>query len=569
MLEDLPTDDEGQRDIFAGAETAAVVQHGLIPGQLSRGCVVLCGDMLWACLFDVDCYWFAVPLQRVVNLTPTGARKWLSRTDEVKDNERDIRSAVAAMRRATPALEQRGSSRRKVPTGVVAVDVLAPIGEGQAVLVCGPPGAGKSALLRDVTEGALLSNRFGSVTRYSTDLLNPMVDAPIYRARTFTDVVPRPADDRVARNPPAPALVRDLFIALGAAEAVRDSSEHVLVVLDSLAPLLETWLLGVAWAQERRGAPLEKERLGTQRRALFSSVLDRAALLKGGQGSLTMLVGVETDAIDAVGTVDATVAAEIDEDTVFDVDDFEGLGKADLQRLKRFTDRGLLLTTKTLAKLGIPPPARAKRDGDLPEDQERAAVRELQLLSGGQIVLSLEAAAAGDLPAVLPAASFARVGSAKAPSARVNLWTKFASGVRSSSAGNVPQEHAHAIRAALLQSQRAPLLDMEITALLLAASSGVFDALDADSTKTVLRGGSDSPLMQYLREARPELLRRLREEGRSSTISETTVRELDGALRLFMELGGSEAKALPPGASWYLPGSSLDMEGVMKGSADF
>lgn len=564
MLQDQgPMDGEGRQDIPALTETAAVVQQGLVRGQLSRGCVVLRGDMLWACIFDVDRYWFAVPLQRVLNLTPTGARRWLGNTEEMKNNQRDIRHAVAAMRRATPTDVQREPLRHNVPTGVTAVEVLAPIGQGHSMLVCGPRGTGKSALMRDIIEGALLSNRFGSVIRYSTDLLSPLVDAPVYRAKTFLDVCPRPADDRVARAPPAPALVRDLFIALAAAESARDSTEHVLIVLDTLAPLLETWLLGVTWAQERRGAPLEKEVLGVQRRALFASILERAAPMKGGEGSLTVLVGIETDAVDAAGAVDATVAADDDdEDTVFELDDFDGWKKADLQRLRRLTDRGLLLTSKTLAKVGIQPP---RRGGNLPEDQERAAVRELQHSSHGQIVLSPEAVAAGDLPAVLPSASFSRfgLGSTAEAATRMSIWTEAASGVRAASTGSTSKKRRDAVRATLLQSERSPLLDVEITALLLAASSGVFDDLDTDITKTALRGGSDSPLMQYLHEANPELLRKLKDEIVSSKVSDTTIRELDGALRLFVALDRSETRGLPPGASWYLPGSSIDVEGVM------
>lgn len=572
MLEDPgPKDSEGRRDLPAGAETAAVVQHGLTSGQLSRGCVVLRGDMLWACLFDVDRYWFAVPIQRVLNLTPTGARKWLGNTEEMKSNHRDIRHAVAAMRRATPTQEVRDLLQHNVPTGVIAVEVLAPIGQGQSMLICGPRGTGKSSLMRDIIESALLSNRFGSVVRYTTDLVNPLVDAPVYRAKTFLDVCPSPADDRLAKAPPAPALVRDLFIAIAAAENVRDSTENVFIVLDTLVPLLETWFLGVAWAEEQRGSALDRELLGVQRRALFASVLARAAALKGGQGSLTILAGVETDVLNAAGEVESAAAAEPDEDTVFELSDFEGEKKSDLQRLKRLTDRGLMLTMKTLKKVGIRPPPNAKRSADFPEDQERMAVRQLQSLSDGQIVLSPTAAAAGDLPAVLPNASFSRLGlgSAEGASTRRNhdmrppAFQVVAASLRME-ISSITAERMDAVRAVLLQPERTPLLDAEMTALLLAASGGVLDKLDADKTKTALRGGSDSPLVRFLHEANPDILRKLKNESADSKISDSTVRELDGALRLFMALDEPHVKGLPPGASWYLPGSSLDIEGVLE-----
>eukprot|EP00913_Durusdinium_trenchii_P026601 g24957.t1 len=86
------------------------------------------------------------------------------------------------------------------------------------------------------------------------------------------------------------------------------------------------------------------------------------------------------------------------------------------------------------------------------------------------------------------------------------------------------------VAAALRQPADAPLLWQEMTALLLAASSGALDTLPLDEAMDSLAGGSRSPLLLHLRDAAPGALQKITEEAQPS---QSTIRELEVALRLF------------------------------------
>ena len=98
---------------------------------------------------------------------------------------------------------------------------------------------------------------------------------------------------------------------------------------------------------------------------------------------------METDAMDATGAVRPSDVAEPNDDAEFEFGDFDGRKILDLLRLKRLADRGIALTTKTLAKAKRPPVsavvgAAAKvASGLTAASSDQSAAGEAHLLSAG------------------------------------------------------------------------------------------------------------------------------------------------------------------------------------------
>merc|ERR1712146_308103 len=90
-----------------------------------------------------------------------------------------------------------------------------------------------------------------------------------------------------------------------------------------------------------------------------------------------------------------------------------------------------------------------------------------------------------------------------------------------------------AVKSALLQPPDSHLETEEMVALLLAACSGAFDALPQQTIVASLRGGSQSPFVQHLHTAAPQLLKKLKGTVHIST---EVARELDVVARLFVAL---------------------------------
>ncbi|CAE7251984.1 atpA, partial [Symbiodinium necroappetens] len=182
---------------------------------------------------------------------------------------------------------------------------------------------------------------------------------------------------------------------------VRDGGKHALLILDTVAPLLDAWELAMELA-EAAGDLGDAEALAAQRRAALAALLERAASLQSG-GALTMLALLETEAMAALGIPGQRQApnAEANELT-FSLADFRGRRQSELERLQRLQDRGVQLTESSLSALGI------TRPGDVAKGVKSA--REMQSLSDGQAVLDKSMAAAGLFPAMVPGASFSRFG---------------------------------------------------------------------------------------------------------------------------------------------------------------
>mmetsp|Transcript_106171 Transcript_106171/g.327683 ORF Transcript_106171/g.327683 Transcript_106171/m.327683 type:complete len:626 (+) Transcript_106171:23-1900(+) len=559
---------------------AARAQDGSAPA--ARGSVLRHGGRWWVCTFEVDRYWFASPLCDAdpgpasgagsSNQQASGSKelRWLCRRGAFSGGLAAggawPHAAVECLRRPTPTQVQRAPLSHGLPTGVVAVDVLAPLGLGQSLLICGARGAGKSTLAREVLEYVLTTRPADKAMRFCSDPCSPLMGAALHRVGSLSELVVTAA---AAQAEGQGALVAPLFAAVGAAEAVRDAGEHALLVLDTVEPLLRAWDLAAEWAEALRGAPLDAELAATQRRALFAGLFERAAKLARG-GSLTLLAMADSEALAAVAgpsllAAAGTGAAALSGDAAtYKLADFEGRRASELERLQRLVDRGVALTDAALKAVGISPPSPA---GGASPAAQGSVMRELQSLSDGQIVLDLAAASAGDFPAVVPGATFSRFGlgstggasaqpaplaaherrdvrppalQAVAAHLRTNLALEREAQFRphSGPADGVQSAHMKAVRATLLQPPRAPLEPEEMTALLLLACGGALGALPEEEAAAALRGGSSSPLLQHLREAAPAVLRRIAEEDRPSR---NTVRELEVSARVYVALQKAKA----------------------------
>mmetsp|Transcript_46425 Transcript_46425/g.92122 ORF Transcript_46425/g.92122 Transcript_46425/m.92122 type:complete len:635 (-) Transcript_46425:109-2013(-) len=539
------------------------------PLVLGRGTLVEHEGVTWACIFQVSNYWFATPLDKDAQ-----AARWFGNHGE-PGGEAGVTTydaVVGCLTRATPTQAERAQLQEGILTGVAAVDVLAPIGRGQSMLLCGPRESGKSALACEIIEQVLTLDLFDKVVRFCTDPCAPLIDSSLQRPNVLAELWVTPCSKGGA-SPSAACLLGSFFDAIAVAEASRESDKHSLIVLDTLAPIISAWELAVHWAQQMEdGKPLDSDLLSSQRRVFFSNIFERAASLKNG-GSLTMFAVVETDALaaikmDAIASNDHGPEHQVEKP--FTLDEFVGRKASDLERLQKLADRGVALTPKTLAAIGIRPPECVGSAESNLTLRHSVEMRELQSISDGQVVFDGAMAAAGAFPAVVPGATFSRFGLGSTENTQnVKLVKRdvrpaalqaVAAHLRgdlalegdkqflppSEMAGEAAAADAaqsarmDAVRAALLQQRRTSLQAEEIVALLLAACSGAFDTLPPDKAKMLLRGGQQSPFLQYLYSSTPQVLKKLREEER---ISVATARELDVAVRLFVELQKTSANS--------------------------
>eukprot|EP00930_Biecheleria_cincta_P040481 TRINITY_DN27736_c0_g1_i1.p1 TRINITY_DN27736_c0_g1~~TRINITY_DN27736_c0_g1_i1.p1 ORF type:complete len:645 (+),score=156.51 TRINITY_DN27736_c0_g1_i1:42-1976(+) len=549
----------------------------------ARGTVFEHEGTSWVLVFEVDRYWYAAPMgtgtDRVDLLRPGEVRNSISSSPSSgsrDDGGAAVSSVSACLQRPTPVQAERALLTHGLPSGVMAVDVLAPVGLGQSMLICGPQGAGKSTLAGQVLNHALNTGRVDKVVRFVADM---GTEPALQRTRAQAELVVAPRHDQ---DPSSAALLDPLFQAVAAAEAFREDGLRALLVLDTVNPLLSAWDLAVRLAEAERGSPMDTDSMSAQRRSCFAGLLERAASLQRG-GSLTMLAVLETEAMAALGIVGAVSSSASSSagaltfgeksTSKFSLSDFADRRAGELERLRRLEDRGIPLTEQTLAAVGIAAPkkshsAASTADADAASAAGRAA-RELQSLSDGQVVLDGPMAARGEFPAAVPGASFSRFGLGSTGGSggeSVAEQAKQLRDVRPAALQAVAahlrtllalEQEAHfrptaeavdshqslqlkAVRAAMLQAPDAPLRPEEMTALLLAACSGALQGLPGGSegAASALRGGALSPLLKHMRAAAPQVLRQIAEEPQLSTAA---AKELEVSVRLFVKLQQAEA----------------------------
>eukprot|EP00667_Euglena_gracilis_P003010 EG_transcript_3018 len=201
-------------------------------------------------------------------------------------------------------MDERKKIRRCLPTGVKLVDIIAPLGCGQFLLVIGEHGTGKTTLAMD----AVLAQRDTGVLCVYAALTQAEGDAARVTARlqeagamAWTTVV------TVGPGASTAERVGGLFTAFSMGEALRDAGRDVLLLIDDMTCLPDFWQDVVlmtrdpaADAGQPKGGPPEAmvqyegmlvSAESAERRRLFSITIQRSAQLSdaNGGGSLSVL----------------------------------------------------------------------------------------------------------------------------------------------------------------------------------------------------------------------------------------------------------------------------------------
>lgn len=307
----------------------------------------------------------------------------------------------------TLAQKDRASPRAGMLTGLTAIDVLAPLGRGQSMMVVGPEDSTASDLCLDL----LLSQQ-------GTDV------SAIY-------VAMRPVDEMATIATQAncvavsSATVGEFAASVAAAcalgEAVRDDGKHVCVVVDDMQPLRTLWAFmqdteSKMYAEDGITAPLDAEMVsvrddaaGSELRTFYSSVLERAGVRSAiaGGGSQTLLM---------IARKPSLYSSRADADA-FPLSAFDPAiyPRSTLERVRRLADGGVRLTSDVLAKLGISSPGSQGSAGML---SARKHIDECISLADGHLQLDERLVRAGVSPAIDVRESLSRIGLGKSVSLR-------------------------------------------------------------------------------------------------------------------------------------------------------
>ncbi|KAK9824846.1 hypothetical protein WJX81_006563 [Elliptochloris bilobata] len=438
-------------------------------------------------------------------------------------NAANLGAVTAPMLGVAPDMDAREQICEALTTGVKAVDALTPLGRGQALLVTGARGSGKSALVLDAVLAQARSNVqciYAAVGQSTPETEAAVATLRRGGAMAHTTVVAASAG----------APLGERFAALSAAaalgERVRDVGGHALVVLDDISCMVEMWeritaalatlgptalalgedsLTGAAASELQPEQLVEYEGMlvsanAAQRRRFFGSMLQRAAKLhrrKGG-GSLTMLLVLP--GLPARGEPTGARARVLAQDP--DAKPYSHL--SDAQRAKLAAALSMRAAAGTAAPGDDAQPAGCVR---------MEVVEEVMSIADGQVVL---VPGPGGLPVVDPAASISRIGGRAYPPALATLAPQLrfelaqaADALRFASDPDSPAvrrqaEFVETAWAALAQEPGQPVPLEEQAALLFALQTGLLQGASAASVRQRL-----TMYLQALRCAHPGVLRNI------------------------------------------------------------
>lgn len=426
---------------------------------------------------------------------------------------------------AQPDMESREQITEALVTGVKALDVLTPLGRGQALQVSGTQGSGKTQLCIDAIigqgtqPGSTRSGNSGVRCVYaavgcsSEQLRGTVEQLKAHGCMEYTTVVAATADRPLGEQYAA------MLAACSIAEATRDAGGHALVVLNDVSVMVRMWeKITVAMADlgsvvtevqaaevaelavaahdaiAEAGIDLEAEKEGmrnkeedeemieyegmlvsvaaAQRRRFFSSLIQRCAKmhrrLKGGSMSALLVVPGSP----ATGNRISRQAKE------------------KILKYKHLTEEQKAKLITALEKQSSFSNNNKKNGpkGPVPEELRTEVVEEFMSITDGQIVLRQVRDGPTGGVSVNPQLSVSRIGSrayspavaSLAPQVRFELAqaedaTKFSADKGSVAAAERAQRRAAVIAAALPQPQRT-VCPLEVQVVhLLALKKGLLD----------------------------------------------------------------------------------------------
>jgi flagellum-specific ATP synthase len=274
--------------------------------------------------------------------------------------------------RPLPALD-RAEVTVPMATGVRAVDALLTLGRGQRVGLIAGTGVGKSVLLQQMVSGAradavvvaLVGERGREISGFLAGL------GPDARARTHVVAVPADAA--------APARVRGCLAAVSAAEFLRATGRHVLLLVDSLTRAAQAQReIGLA-----AGEPAGVRGYPPSALSLIPRLVERAGNDSRSGGAISAVMTVLADGDDTISDpVVDTARGVLDGHIVLD---------------RAIASRGRFPAIDLAHSLSRTMPA------CVPPDHEAAAIafrRELSLADAHQELVAMGAHARGQDPAV-------------------------------------------------------------------------------------------------------------------------------------------------------------------------
>jgi len=216
---------------------------------------------------------------------------------------------------AAPGITERVRVKRSLGTGVMAVDMLFPIGHGQRQLILGDPKTGKTTFaLQAVVDQVKAGNVciFVSVGKKKSD--TKFVEEYLKSMNVFDKVILIAASS----SDPAPMVYLAPFSALSIAEHFRDMGRDVLVVLDDLTTHAKFY---------REISLLSRRPPGRQSYPgdifhMHARLVERAGnirLKNGREASITLLPIAETQDSDLSGYIQTNLMAMTDGHIFFDL----------------------------------------------------------------------------------------------------------------------------------------------------------------------------------------------------------------------------------------------------------
>lgn len=145
-----------------------------------------------------------------------------------------------------PDMGSREQITEALITGVKALDILTPLGRGQALQVSGPKGSGKTQLCLDAIlgqQGTGVRCVYAAVGCTGDQLSRTVAQLEEHKAMEYTTVVAAPSDRSLGEQYAA------MLTACSIAEAIRDAGGHALVVLNDVGVAVRMWeMITVAMA---------------------------------------------------------------------------------------------------------------------------------------------------------------------------------------------------------------------------------------------------------------------------------------------------------------------------------
>jgi len=155
--------------------------------------------------------------------------------------------ALLPLLNAQPDMDSREQIAEALVTGVKALDILTPLGKGQALQVSGPLGAGKTQLCVDAVmgqRGAGVRCVYAAVGCTPEQLQRTVEQLEVHGCMEYTTVVAATSARSLGEQYAA------MLMACSVAEATRDAGGHALVVLNDIGVMVRMWeMITVAMAE--------------------------------------------------------------------------------------------------------------------------------------------------------------------------------------------------------------------------------------------------------------------------------------------------------------------------------